>query len=184
MSCLVNSDVNIFPVTNQRAADSEAHYLNEPHLVTWLMQLVDKKSFVVSQDETITVGEQSEQYFEFFIDGYYLAVKKRAIENWITSNSSPNAPDNIYAFLNIYDNYVLGDEIVATGELANFQGLELTTNPDSVPTVQLDSDPEPDTNKSTLLHILEKQSAGTYIVPKASKLKFDSYSINVDGGEV
>lgn len=308
MSFLANSYVNIFPVTNQRA-DSTAHYLNEPHLVKWLLQLVDKKSFVVSQDATITVDEQSKQYFEFFIDGYHLAVEQRAIEDWIKSNGNPN---HIYAFLNTYDDYVLGDNtttqgdgeliyqpaaalvngervlldnyllsnlfvntpgetqgnikdpkkikivlnknckyfvnftgnsdnrielvyysnttgsttthqfkstdgrVVLTGTLDNylftvtkiegsnipltsdgsiitltyyilstaFLGLDLSTTPEPQSLVQLDSDPLADTNHSTPLRILTKQSDGRYIVPKESKLKFESYSINVDGGEV
>lgn len=306
MSVLVNSAVNIFPITNQRA-DSAARYLNEPHLVKWLLQLVDKKSFVTTPDVVINPDPNvtDDGHFGFFIDGYYLSVEQHAISEWIDANDDS---EDIYAFLNICDDYVLGDnttsqgsgtiveqpviayveskkeplenytlsrlfdtangnildtakivlnknckyfinfnaseddpieleysykieanetihqfksndDVVITGTLDQhifkvtkiggknvplstdgtqitltykimstaFLGLELTTSPEPNPTVQLDSDFLKDTNSSTTLRILTRQGqegSYFYIVPKESKLKFESYSINVDGGEV
>ena len=304
MSFVTNQYVKVFPITNQRVQpNSDAHHITEHRLVNWLSQLVDKKAFVVNTSEnmTFTPAENSTSTDEFvcFIDGYFVSISKKYIEEWLKNNSTS---ENVYAFLNISNGYLLGDIIpdglsseyyytpiqirlpsseiefnnvelkhlfsqddgallegvvirlntntnyrvmikdglveiesaltfnnesskweftpdgetqtlfevnsedtssvekvtlpsnitFDTGKLtvqavypkSSFQGLELSTSDNVQSSVQFDTNPNADAVPSTVLHILKKQSENIYVVPKASKLKFESYSINVDGGEV
>ena len=166
MAYISSSKIEVFPTTKRSGDYKSNRLMSEANLVRLVNQLLDTKSFVISNEFSITATSS----FEFNIAGYYFKIDKQSdMASVITALSNPT---------NVYANITLTGtapwlELSGQDASGEYQG------------VTFSSAASTGTNVYSL-KILTKTD-DTYGIPDESKVKFDLSKmtgsvLEVDGG--
>lgn len=189
-----SENVGIFPLASYRSIRPNDNALSEKNLSNFILSIIDKDSFVVSNSLT-TPTETIVGRLQFIISGYLISIfNLKDIEQRLvdTLPEGEDAISDIYASvtLNVTDSdtpYLMGsdgeDEAIGPN-VYTFSGVNFMKDaPRNM--VQVETVGQ-DTLRTVTLHILTKPTGSTiWKIPPNSLLKLDTQSISgIDGGEI
>lgn len=194
---LNSEDVTIFPSTRRATTYVKSKLMSEASVVNIINKLVDKDSFVITEDKD-TVDEKNSyanSAFEFNIHGYYFRVEKGSLLFDLATGKN-----------RIYANIVV-DESLDFPEIVGIDTTDKTTPTEETLyyynglRITLDNPLKTSTDGTIYsLQLFEKYQGNpagwvvptygaeksAWIVPASSRIKFNQYSLNlnIDGGEI
>lgn len=167
MSYIESNNLTVFPISIPRAEDPVAHVLTERNLVSLTKNILDYPSYVITETESFDTNTPFE--FKFVLDGYYFK-----IDNFLPDKDAYKIYAKIvFAKENSENNSAVTFQHIAGDDSNNFTGLELELS-------------YAQNEDKTGFPLLMKNDNGKWVVPNASRRKFNLASVNgdiIDGGQ-
>lgn len=170
MGYLSTDKIKVFPSTRRGREQVDARLMTEAAMVGIINQLVNKKGFIITQDDEYNLSNK----FKFNIAGYYFEVD--TAQDIFDAAGAASSNTKLYAKITIdesNDYY----ELAGTDSNSQYQGISF----------EYRSDTPSDSSSVSLVNkyfLLFEKISGVWIVANSSKLKFSDsdLDIDIDGG--
>lgn len=164
------NQIEVFPFGSHRPSHPNGRTMSEINLTRYLKSIADNQDFVISK----TFSPNSN--FEFMIHGYYFCVNGEEASNVDNHPFYGITFTTLYAIIYIDESNPDAPVLYGEDKEDEFTGVTFSSTTEAGITVNA--------GKSTkyVLPILTKDRSGNLIVPTESLLKFNTSSIDIDGG--
>lgn len=174
MGNLNSTDITVFPTTNRTAEyQRSARHLSEQNIVNITNKLTDYDSYVITQSfgaNTIVL--------QFVVGGYYFNISPisgTVLQALTAAANIDSSSTDVYGTITLdsaseYSVLNGQDEIPDGGTVSVYTGISFSTS-------------NPGESRESVVHLLTKNSSGSWEIPQQSMAKFNSNSLfSVDGG--